>query len=213
MCPPRSSWYGRHIAPYVVHVGCSAQAFSTMRQRMVPLAKGVVVEVGFGSGLNLPYYDAVKVTRLVGVDPDATMLALARRRSGTVPFALECLQAYGESLPLPDGCADTVVLAYVLCTVLDPQAALAEVRRILKPGGRLVFLEHGQAEPGWHRGLQEGLNRVWGVLAGGCKLNRDPVGLVRGVGFEVGEARQERFPARFWPLGSHHCGVALRPSG
>src|SRR5437868_7027985 len=112
MCPPRLSWYGRHIAPYVVHAGCSAQAFSRMRQRMVSLAEGVVVEVGFGSGLNLPYYDAGKVTRLVGVDPDATMLALARRRSGAVPFALECLQAGGESLPLADGCTDTVVLAY-----------------------------------------------------------------------------------------------------
>jgi ubiquinone/menaquinone biosynthesis C-methylase UbiE len=207
------SWYGRHIAPYVVHAGCSAQAFSRMRRRMVPLAEGVVVEVGFGSGLNLPYYDAGKVTRLVGVDPDATMLALARRRSGWVPFALECLQAGGERLPLADGCADTVVVAYALCTIPEPQAALAEVRRILKPGGRLVFLEHGQAEPDWHRGLQERLNRVWGLLAGGCNLNRDPVGLVRGAGFEVGEARRERFPARFWLLGSHHAGVALRPSG
>lgn len=212
MCPPRLSWYGRHIAPYVVHAGCSAQAFSRMRQRMVSLAEGVVVEVGFGSGLNLPYYDAGKVTRLVGVDPDATMLALARRRSGAVPFALECLQAGGESLPLADGCADTVVLAYALCTIPEPHAALVEVRRILKPGGRLVFLEHGQAEPGWQRGLQERLNCVWGVLAAGCHLNRDPIGLVRAAGFEVGEARHERFPTGLWLLGSHHCGVALRPS-
>jgi ubiquinone/menaquinone biosynthesis C-methylase UbiE len=183
-----------------------------MRQRMVPLAEGVVVEVGFGSGLNLPYYDAGKVMRLVGVDPDATMLALARRRRDTVPFALECLQAEGERLPLADRCADTVVIAYALCTIPDPRAALAEVRRILKPGGRLLFLEHGQAEPAWHRGLQERVNRAWGVLAGGCNLNRDPVALVGSAGFEVGEADRERFPARFWLLGSHHCGVALRPS-
>jgi ubiquinone/menaquinone biosynthesis C-methylase UbiE len=184
-----------------------------MRQRMVPLAEGVVVEVGFGSGLNLPYYDAGKVTRLVGVDPDATMLALAKRRSGTVPFVLELLHAFGESLPLADGCADTVILAYALCTIPEPQAALAEARRILKPGGRLVFLEHGQADPGWHRGLQERLNRAWGVLAGGCNLNRNPISLVRGAGFEIADARREPFPARFWLLGSHHCGVALRPPG
>lgn len=213
MCPSCMSWYGRHIAPYIVHAGCSSQAFSRMRQRMVPLATGVVVEIGFGSGLNLPHYDAGKVTRVLGVDPDAAMLALARRRQEGLPFALECLQARGEDLPLGDGCADTAVVAYALCTIPEPRAALAEVRRILKPGGRLVFLEHGQAEPRWHRSLQDRLNGIWGALAGGCNLNRDPVGLVRDAGFELREARQERFPLGFWLLGSHCAGVALKPSG
>jgi SAM-dependent methyltransferase len=213
MCASCLSWYGRHVAPYVVHAGCSSAAFSRMRQRWIPLAEGVVVEVRFGSGLNLPYYDAGKVTRLVGVDPDATMLGLARRRSGAVPFALQCLQAGGESLPLADGCADTVVIAYALCTIPEPRAALAEVHRILKPGGRLVFLEHGQVEPGWHRRAQNRLNRTWGALAGGCNLNRDPVGLVRGAGFDLRDARHERFPPRFWLLGSHYAGIALSPSG
>src|SRR6266567_2399345 len=211
MCTSCSSWYGRHIAPYVVHAGCSAEAFTRMRQRMVPRADGVVVEVGFGSGLNLPYYDPAKVTQLVGVDPDATMLSLAKRQTGT-PFAVECLQAGGEGIPLADGIADTIVVAYALCTIPEPHAALAEARRILKPGGRLVFLEHGQAESGWHKSLQNGLNRPWGALAGGCNLNRDPVRLVRDAGFDVREARHERFPARFWLLGNHYSGVAFKAS-
>src|SRR5882724_647310 len=101
--PIPRSWYGRHVAPYVVHAGCSADAFTRMRQRMMPLAQGVVVEVGFGSGLNLPYYDPAKVTRLIGVDPDETMLALAKRQSDAMPFAMECLQAGAESMPLADG--------------------------------------------------------------------------------------------------------------
>jgi len=210
MCRWCLSWYGRHIAPYVVHAGCSARAFSRMRQRMVPLAQGVVVEVGFGSGLNLPYYDAGKVKRLIGIDPDATMLALANRQNGAVPFVLECLQAGAENMPLADGSVDTVVIAYALCTIPEPQAALAEIRRVLKPDGRLVFLEHGQAASGWHRRLQERLNRVWGVLAGGCNLNRDPVRLMWHAGFEIREARQERFPVSLWLLGSHYSGVALR---
>src|SRR5437762_2883419 len=113
-------WYGRHIAPYIVHAGCSASAFTRMRQRMVPQAEGVVVEVGFGSGLNLPYYDPSKVTRLIGVDPDATMLSLAKRQIGSKPIALECLQAGGESIPLADGVADTAVVAYALCTIPEP---------------------------------------------------------------------------------------------
>ena len=99
MCASCQSWYGRHIAPYVVHAGCSADAFTRMRRRMVPLAQGVVVEVGFGSGLNLLYYDPDKVTRLVGVDPDETMLSLAKRQSGAKSFAMECLQAGAESMP------------------------------------------------------------------------------------------------------------------
>lgn len=211
MSTSQMSWYGRHVAPYVVHAGCSAAAFSRMRQRMVPLAHGVVVEVGFGSGLNLPYYDACKVKQLVGIDPDPTMLALAKKQEGSVPFSLECLQAGGENIPMADGSADAAVVAYALCTIPDPSAALCEIRRILRPGGQLVFLEHGQREPGWRRSLQDRLNRPWGVLAGGCNLNRNPLQLVRDAGFAIREARQERFPLSFWLLGSHYSGVALRP--
>jgi SAM-dependent methyltransferase len=141
---------------------------------------------------NLPYYDPAKVTRLIGVDPDAPTLSLAKRQSGSMPFAMECLQAGAESMPLADGFADTAVVAYALCTIPEPQAALAEIHRILKPGGRLVYR----------------LNRVWGALAGGCNLNRDPIRLVREAGFDVREARREGFPPRFWLLGSHYSGIA-----
>lgn len=210
MCKSCLSWYGRRIAPYLVHAGCSAEAFSRMRQRMVPLAEGVVVEVGFGSGLNSPYYDAAKVRRLVGVDPDGTMLALAKRRNRALPFDVERLQACGESMPLVDACADTVVVAYAFCTMPQPGAALAEIRRILKPGGQLIFLEHGQANAGWRRRLQDRSNRLWGVLAGGCNLNRNPFQLVAKARFDIRDAWQEGFPPAFWLLGSHYAGVAIR---
>ena len=121
MCRYCLSWYGRRIAPYLIHAGCSANAFSRMRRRMVPLAEGIVVEVGFGSGLNLPYYDAAKVERLIGVDPDSTMLALAGPQSRSLPFDVECLQACGESMPLTDNFADTVVVTYAFCTIPQPR--------------------------------------------------------------------------------------------
>ncbi|RWM75938.1 MAG: class I SAM-dependent methyltransferase [Mesorhizobium sp.] len=213
MCRSCLSWYGRRIAPYVVHAGCSADVFSRMRQRMVPLAEGVVVEVGFGSGLNLPYYDAAKVRRLVGVDPDGTMLALAKRQNRALPFELEYLQACGESLPLVAGFADTVIVAYALCTIAQPAAALAEIRRVLKPGGRLIFIEHGQANVGWRRRLQNRFNCIWGVLAGGCNLNRNPFQLVASARFDVRDAWQEGLPPTFWLLGSHYAGVAIRQPG
>jgi ubiquinone/menaquinone biosynthesis C-methylase UbiE len=212
MCQSCLSWYGRRIAPYVVHAGCSADTFSRMRQRMVPLAEGVVVEVGFGSGLNLPYYDSAKVQRLIGVDPDGTMLALAARQNRASPFDFKCLQACGENMPLADAFADTVVVAYAFCTIPQPGAALMEIRRILKPGGRLIFLEHGQTDIVWRRRLQDRLNLFWGILAAGCNLNRDPLQLVADARFDIREARQERFPPAFWLLGSHYAGVALRPT-
>jgi len=211
MCQTCLSWYARCVAPYLVHAGCSANAFARMRRRMIPLAQGIVVEVGFGSGLNLPHYDAARVERLVGVDPDGTMLGLAGPKSRALPFPVECIRASGESLPLADGFADTVVVTYAFCTIPDPQAALSEIRRILKPAGRLIFIEHGQAEGRWCRLWQQRLNRLWGSLAGGCHLTRDPLRLIREAGFRLGETEHARFPLPFWQLGSHHAGIASPP--
>ena len=213
MCQTCLSWYARCIAPYVVHAGCSANTFAHMRRRMIPRAEGIVVEVGFGSGLNLPFYDAAKVERLVGVDPDSTMLTLARSQSRSLPFDVECLRASGESLPLADAFADTVVVTYAFCTIPDPEMALTEIRRILKPTGRLIFIEHGQAEEPRCRRWQERLNRLWGRIAGGCHLNRDPLLLIRRAGFSLVEEERGRFSLPFWQLGSHYAGVAAPPTG
>lgn len=208
MCRSCLSWYGHHIAPYFVHAGCSASTFARVRSRMIPRAEGVVVEIGFGSGLNLPYYDAVRVERLVGVDPDTTMLAIARLQARSRPFDVELIQAHGESVPLPDGFASTVVVTYAFCTIARPLEALAEIRRILKSTGRLIFIEHGQAEGRRCRKWQERLNRPWRWLAGGCHLNRDPLRMIRDAGFRLLEEERAQFPLPLWQLGSHHTGIA-----
>jgi SAM-dependent methyltransferase len=151
------------------------------------------------------------VERLIGVDPDSTMLALAKHRNRALPFDVECLRADGQSIPLAEQFADTVVVAYAFCTIPQPAVALGEIRRVLKPGGRLIFLEHGQADTAWRKRLQHRLNNIWGVLAAGCNLNRNPFHLVAKAGFDIREAWQEQFPKAFWLLGSHYAGVALRP--
>jgi SAM-dependent methyltransferase len=212
MCEACLSWYGRHLAPYFVHAGCSANTFTSMRRRMLPKAKGVIVEVGCGSGLNLGWYDAAKVERLVGIDPDPAMLAMAEARSRTLPFGVRHIQAFGEDLPLGDGSADTVVLTYALCTIPNPREALLEIRRILKPAGQLVFVEHGLSEEPRCRRWQQRLNRPWQWLAGGCHLDRLPLLLIQQAGFRLIEEERSRFALPFWQLGMHCAGIAAPTS-
>lgn len=184
-----------------------------MRGRLIPRAEGLVVEVGFGSGLNLPYYDPSKVKRLIGVDPDGTMLGLAESRGRLLPFAVEYIRASGENLPLADSLADTVVVTYAFCTIPDPASALAEIRRILKPAGRLIFIEHGQADDPRCRRWQERLNSFWGRFAGGCHLNRNPQILIEQAGFRFVYRERDRFSLPFWQLGTHHAGIVSPQSG
>src|SRR5262245_8475112 len=141
-----ASVFDRIVVPHLVHVGCRMDAFSRMRRHIVPKAGGVVVEVGFGSGHNLVHYDPARLSRLIGIDPDRTMLALAQSRRRDFTRSVELIAASAEDMPLADGSADTVVVTYALCTIPNVGKALAEIRRILKPDGRLLFAEHSLAD-------------------------------------------------------------------
>lgn len=209
MCFSCRAAYQKAVAPYVVHGGCSLRAFSKMRTRVVPEARGVVAEIGFGSGLNLPYYNTSRLERLIAVDPDEKMLSMARHKLARQNFETEVLMAGGEALPLDDDAVDTAVVTYALCTIPAPGQALSEIRRILKPDGRLLFCEHGRAERPFCSRAQDRLNAVWGQIAGGCNLNRSPRQLIEDAGFRVRNFRSERFPLYLWPLGGHFSGVAL----
>jgi len=155
------------------------------RRKLVPLAQGDVLEVGIGSGLNLPFYDPANVTKVWGLEPSPEMAAMAERASREVPFDVEMVSAGGEVIPLDSGCFDTVVLTYTLCTIADPEAALREIARVLKPEGRLLFCEHGVAPDAGVRRWQERINPVWRRLSGGCQLNRDVPAVLRRGGFEI----------------------------
>jgi SAM-dependent methyltransferase len=211
MCFSCLSWYRRRLTPLLVHAGCASAAFTAMRARIVPEAKGVVAEIGFGSGLNLLHYDAAKVSRLVGVDPDTAMLALAAGRLWRVPFPVDCVEASAEDLPLAAHSADTVIVTYALCTIADPLRALGEIGRILKPSGRLIFAEHGRADPGLLARVQRRLEPAWGWLAGGCHLRREPLELIGDAGFRVVDCESRSFAGAFRLLGRHHAGIARPP--
>ncbi|WP_282608683.1 class I SAM-dependent methyltransferase [Pelagibius sp. Alg239-R121] len=206
--------YERFVAPHVVHVGCSLGTFSKMRMQVVPQASGVVAEIGFGSGLNLPYYDMSRIERLIAIDPDEKMLSIARRKLARKQLSAqrlrtELMSVGGECIPLDRASVDTAVVTYAFCTIPEPDRALREIRRVLRPGGRLLFCEHGRSGRPFCRRMQDRLNGVWGHIAGGCNLNRSPQQMIEEAGFAVCNLRRDRFPLHLWPLGDHFAGHAV----
>ncbi len=178
-------FYDRHILPKVLNWSCGTKPVRRQRQKVVPLAEGRVLEIGIGSGLNLPYYDPTKVERVIGLDPAEAMLTYARRKSEHLPFTVECLALEGERIPLERQSIDTVLVTYTLCTIPDAIAALEGMRQVLKPGGRLIFCEHGKAPDAAVRRWQHRLNPLWNRIGGGCNLDRDIPALIEGAGFRI----------------------------
>jgi ubiquinone/menaquinone biosynthesis C-methylase UbiE len=156
------------------------------RRLVVPDATGAVLEVGVGTGLNFGLYR--DVASLAGVDPDPFMLERARERAASLPFPTELHQAGAERMPFADASFDTAVVTFTLCTIPDPDAALAEVRRVLKPSGRLLFVEHTRSIQPVTKLVQDALTPLWKKLGGGCHLNRAAVELVERAGFRVRES-------------------------
>ncbi|WP_343232985.1 class I SAM-dependent methyltransferase [Miltoncostaea marina] len=152
------------------------------RRELLAAAEGVVVEVGAGTGANLPHYRGV--ARVLALEPDPAMRRRLRRRALAAPVPVEVGDAPAERLPLGDATADTVVCTLVLCSVADPDRALAEARRVLRPGGRLLFIEHVRGE-GRRARRQDRLTPVWRRLGAGCHLNRDTVAAIGRAGFRI----------------------------
>ena len=198
--------YADRIGPRLVKCVCSSPDVAAERAKVVPQASGVVLEIGFGPGLNLSHYDPRQVDRVIGVDPNEGFLRL--RSGDRPPVPVEVLRAPAEAIPLPDAVADTVVITYTLCSVEDPARALAEVRRVLKPGGRVLFLEHGRANEAGVARWQDRLNPLWRRLAVGCNLNRPIVRLLEGAGFRIENLDQHYLRATPRPVGFLSCGSA-----
>lgn len=181
----QASWYERHILPYLLDFACGLRPIAEQRQKVIPLAAGRVLEVGIGTGLNLAFYDKSKLQKLVGIDPAEEMHALARKRSSSLALPVELCSLTAEQLPIESASFDCVVCTYTLCSVHDPLAALAEMRRVLRPGGKLLFAEHGLAPDAYVAKWQYRLEPLWSKVAGGCHLTRDVPKLLKEAGFEA----------------------------
>jgi ubiquinone/menaquinone biosynthesis C-methylase UbiE len=191
---PRASWYERNVLPYLIDLACSIKAVQRQRRKVVPLARGQVLEIGIGTGLNLQYYDKAKVARIVGLDPGVAMHHLAQKRVGQTGLTVELVGLSAEKVPFGANTFDTVVVTYSLCTIPDPVVALREMRRVLKRGGKLIYCEHGLAPDSAVRRWQVRLTPLWSRVAGGCHLDRDIPALLHEAGF-----RSEDMEAMYLP--------------
>ena len=187
------SFYQRYVLPRLTHLAMRQKQLLPFRQRIVGAAEGRVLEVGVGSGLNFPIYGA-SVTSVIGLEPSPELLRMARPRAMAAAIPVALLDASAEAIPLDRGSIDTVVTTWTLCTIPNAQRALAEMRRVLKPVGALLFVEHGRApEPGIAR-WQDRLDPLWSHLAGGCHLNRKMDDLIAGSGFRIEAMENARLP-------------------
>lgn len=174
--------YDRYILPHLLNLAMRNGQLAPYRQRVIAGASGRVLEIGVGSGLNLPFYTA-HATEIIGLDPHPKLIGMASRQASSV--CAEILGGSAESIPLDNASIDTVVTTWTLCTIPDVMAALREMRRVLKPGGQLLFVEHGLAPEEGVRRWQHRLTPLWKGLAGGCHLDRPIAELVENTGFEI----------------------------
>lgn len=201
------SLYEEKVLPRLIALACGTRPTRKQREKIVPHAVGDVLEVGFGNGANLPHYDVDKVRRIWGLEPSAGMRRLAAENIEASGFEVELIDLPGEEIPLDDNTVDTVVITYTLCSIPDVPAALAGVRRVLKPGGALLFCEHGRAPDHGVYKWQKRLNPGWKKLAGGCNIDRDIPALLRGSGFEIEEDNRMYIPG-LRVLSYNYWGVA-----
>ncbi len=201
------NFYKERILPKLVDLVCNASPMTRQREKIIHRASGNVLEIGVGTGLNLPFYDTRKIISLTGLEPSPGMAQMACRRAQVLNIDFKLMTAGAESIPVASSTLDAVVMTYTLCTVSDPHRAIQEIYRVLKPGGLFYFCEHGLAPDFKTRRLQNKLTPVWKLFAGGCHLNRGIEALITNGGFFINEMETLYLPG--WrPASFNYLGMA-----
>ena len=200
--------YEKYILPFLVDVSCGAKPVRYQRRKIVPEARGTVLEIGIGSGRNLPYYDADKVTRVIGIDPSAELWAKAAPVADAMPFEVIHCQTTTDDMPVDRHSVDTIVVTYTLCTIPDVIAALKATRPVLKPGGLLLFCEHGVAPDANVEKWQHRVNPVWRKISGGCEIDRPIPALLEAGGYRIRHMETMYLPGTPKITGFNYWGTA-----
>ena len=199
--------YNKYVLPKVVDWTCKQKPNMRQRMKVIPLATGNVLEIGIGSGLNLPLYNNNNIKHLTAIDPSKEMWDKNLIDTETLPFEFAFTKAFAENIPEENDSFDTVVITYTLCTILDTNKALEEMRRVLKPNGKLIFCEHGKAPEKSIQKWQNMINPLWKRFGGGCNLNRDIPLIIEENGFKISKMETMYIPG--WKIGSfNYWGTA-----
>lgn len=203
-------FYDKHILPRLLNAAMSAKPISYQRRKVVPRAEGRVLEIGFGAGHNLPYYDATKVERIWALEPAAEMRARSAERRAASSIPLEFIDLPSEKIPLDANAADTILVTYTLCTIPDVMAALGEMRRVLKANGKMIFCEHGEAPDESVKRWQRRITPAWKVIGGGCHVGRPIPKLIQDAGFNVQDMETMYLPGTPRFAGFNYWGSATK---
>ncbi len=203
-----ASWWERHGVPRLIKCACSQGQIMKVRSQVVPHASGDVLELGCGGGINMEFYDPARVTSFAGLDPSPELLAMSRAAAQARGMVADIQGGVGEAMPFASGRFDTVVTTFTLCSVADQAAVLAEIRRVLKPGGTALFLEHGAAPDASVAKWQRRIEPVWKRIGGNCHLTRLISGAYAQAGFAVDRQAAAYIPKTPRPFGWYEYGTA-----
>jgi ubiquinone/menaquinone biosynthesis C-methylase UbiE len=203
-------FYNKYILPKVLNCACGSKPINYQRDKIVPLADGVVLDIGIGSGLNIPFYNKTKIKYLYGLDPSKELLNIAKSSAKEEQFEIEFLECGAEDIPLPDKSIDTVLITFTMCTIPDVTLSNSEIMRVLKDDGKLLFCEHGLAPDTSVAKWQNRINPLWNKIAGGCNLNRNIPKLITSSGFRISNMEEMYLPSTPKFAGYNYWGIAKK---
>ena len=203
------SLYDKYVLPKFLNCACGSKPVARQRKKVVPLAEGKVLEIGIGSGLNLPFYDKSKIDELWGLDPSEELSEMARKVADSEQMEVNFISSGAEEISLPDDHFDSVLVTYTMCTIPEVIRANGEIRRVLKNGGKMIFCEHGEAPDENIRKWQKRINPIWGKFAGGCNINRKIPSLIEDSGFDIIELEEMYLPSTPKIAGYNYWGYAV----
>lgn len=202
--------YDKYILPKFLNCACGSKPINYQRQKVVPLAKGKVLDIGIGSGLNIPFYSSDKIDKVIGIDPSHELIELAKKLANDSKASIELVIGSAESIPYPDNFFDTVLVTYTMCTIPNVEIANKEMWRVLKDDGRLIFCEHGLAPDKKISKWQNRIDPFWGKIAGGCHLNRDIQKLITDAGFSFESLDKMYIPSTPKFAGYNYWGIGKK---
>ena len=202
------SAYENYVLPKLLDTCCSTKPINYQREKIVPNASGTVLEIGIGSGLNIPFYNISKIDKIYGLDPSIHLCKKAIKKAEEINMNIDFLFEGAEEIKLKSNSIDTVVITYTLCSIPNPMDALKEIKRVMRSDGNILFCEHGIAPDIKVSKWQNRINPIWGKLFGGCNINRDIPSIISNSGFKVQNLEQMYLPSTPKIVGYNYWGSA-----